>query len=407
MRNRIALIAILLLTSIATFAQTAQVKVAAKACGCSHIIPINGATWDIDGRTYKSIDGIVGIAPGSKVCFESGSRTNALWIHNIAGTGEKPVLITNMCDGVVSIKVAITASGVIGIDRSSFFTLSGSGNANVLRGITLTGGDMSLNVKDLSTDFTINNLVIDKPGYAGIVAKTDPTCDPATWRENFTMKNVKILYNDVTTGAGEGLYIGNSHYETTVSKTCSGVSKKIFEHAIVGLEVTGNIVHDTGSDGIQVGGAISNALITDNVVTNFGTKNSSGQRSGIQINPGSVVICTGNFISKGTGFGIFAGGAGDSYIANNYIEYADEGGMLITQDVCPGGCPYPLNPFTIDQNVMLNNRGAAFYVFCPGTAARNVITSDLPTYQYTRLNNSTVKWTETGTTKYFGVLIRK
>ncbi len=104
--------------------------------------------------------------------------------------------------------------------------LSGKGDATYTYGIKLINSNasngMGVTVGDLSSDCELEHIEVAKAGFAGMMVKTDPGCDPATWRDNFAMYKVKIHDNYIHDTGGEGLYIGNSFYGSGMTVTCDG-----------------------------------------------------------------------------------------------------------------------------------------------------------------------------------------
>src|SRR5690606_36096722 len=163
------------------------------------------------------------------------------------------------------------------------------------------------------------------------MAKTDPNCDPATWRENFVMKNVRIHHNHISGTNGEGIYAGNSFFGGM--QTDCGVK---LPHEIHGIEIHHNIVEDTGWEGIQLGCATKGASIHNNIVRNYGTRNTNAQNNGIQISSGTGGLCYNNLIEGGTGNGIIVFGIGDNVIFNNIVRYAGNFGIFADERDTPG-----------------------------------------------------------------------
>lgn len=363
-------------------------------CGCTHIIPLDSRVYTIDGATFIGVSGQKGVKPGDKVCFATGIRPDVL-IKNMNGTATNPITITNMCDGQVVISRK-NAGRLIYIGNSSFIHVTGSGNVNVQYGIEITAGIMGIDFRDFTTNVEGDHLYIHDITYAGIIAKTDPTCDPATWRGAFTMHDVSFHDNHIKTTLGEGFYIGDSHYNTTFPVTCNGVVTQQLEHDVIGVKVFNNLLENIGRDGIQIGSA-TDCHIYHNVIRGFGVTNEYGQQSGIQVNPGTRTECYDNIVDTGTGFGIFAGGRGGSHFYNNTVSNCLQGAVLVASYV-----PYDTASFTFDRNALLNNKVYGFYDFSEQSktiSTNNVITSSDPAFLFLRVNNSKVKFIESGNTK--------
>ena len=355
-------------------------------CDCDFVISTSSSEWMFDGAAK-------GVKPGDKICFANGTRTPIV-LYNINGTPENPVTVTNMCDGKVTIKGVSGNPYSIEVHKSSNFKVSGAGNASQQYGIELTGTVFGIDVKELSTDFEIDHLKLTALTDAGIIGKTDPTCDQSTWRGNFTMKNTKFHDNYIENIGGEGFYIGNSHYHTTVAKSCSGTTINVQEHEVINVQVYNNIVKSTGRDGIQVGGATSGCTIHHNDIYNSGTTGEASQNSGIQINPGTNADCYDNKVDTGTGTGIFDVGRGGSHIYNNLIMNQGDGGIS-AQDYPP----VDTRGYVFANNTLINNKNYGMYMYSQNTLqnifVNNIIVATTQSnYKYVALNNpSAIKWT--------------
>lgn len=340
---------------------------AKQQCDCDFVISTSSLEWMFDGAAKK-------VKPGDRICFASGTRLPIV-LFNIKGSPGNPVILTNMCDGKVTISGTALHPYGVEVHKSSNFIFSGAGNPNEQYGIEIKGPVMGIDLRDLSSDFEVDHLKITNLTYAGIVAKTDPTCDPATWRGNFVLRNTSFHDNYISDVQGEAFYIGNSHYHTTVSVVCADGIKQVQEHEVVGVKIYNNIVKNTGNDGIQVGGATSQCYIHHNNIYNVGTSNGYGQQSGIQINPGTNAECYNNIIDKGTGYGIFAGGRGASHLYNNLITNHMQGGIL-AQDYPP----VDTRGFIIANNTLINNKDYGIYMFSQNTSKNIFINNIIVAY---------------------------
>jgi gliding motility-associated-like protein len=370
-------------------------------CGCTHIIPLNAAVYTIDGTTFKAIDGSIGVKPGDKVCFQSGTRPDML-IKNMHGTAAQPITFTNMCDGKVTIAAGAGTGRLAYIGNSSYIRFTGSGNPSEQYGIEFTSAVQAIDFRDLSTNVEADHLYIHDIGYSALNAKTDPTCDPATWRENFTMYDISFHDNYVKNTGGEGIYIGESHYHTTVPKVCNGVTIQTKEHSVIGVKIYNNKFENIGRDAIQVGSTLSDCTIHHNTILGFGATNEYAQQSGIQINPGTNAEVFNNIVDTGTGYGIFAGGRGASHFYNNIIRNALQGGII-----CADYDPLDASGFIFSNNTILNCNDYGIYMLSQRTTTNqfvnNIIVSGGTTYEasytHVRLNSASVKWTESNNIK--------
>jgi hypothetical protein len=365
-------------------------------CDCDFIVP--ASSYLVDATTLKGVNGQVGVKPGNKVCLANGTRIDIMMM-NFIGTAAAPILITNMCDGQVKVQGASPSTGrLMYMGNCKFVHVSGSGNPNVPYGIEMTVGIQGIDFRDLSTNVEADHLYIHDIGYSALNAKTDPTCDPATWRGNFTMRDVWIHDNKVANIGGEGIYIGESHYHTTVPVSCNGTTIQAQEHETIGCKVYNNSFTNIGRDGIQVGAVTSGGEIHHNTITNFGTTNEYGQQSGIQINPGTNAEIYDNVVDTGTGFGLFAGGRGGSHVYNNIIANCVQGAII-----CADYAPLDPSGFIFSNNTLANNKAYGLYMYSENPNnqfVNNIIVGTTEAgYQFVKLNTNTIRLTDTNNIK--------
>src|SRR5258708_23086080 len=189
-------------------------------CGCTFII--SGTTNQFDGAAK-------GVKPGDKICFSNGIHPN-IWMNNIVGTAANPVTITNMCDGKATINAAPALGQAMEFTNSSYFRVTGKGNTTDSIGLDITGAVHGMNVHTFTHHVEIDHVNIHDTNGCGIVVKTDPTCNPLTWRGNFLLEGVSCHDLLITNTFTEGFYIGNSHYDGGVTKVCGGVNTLILGH---------------------------------------------------------------------------------------------------------------------------------------------------------------------------------
>src|SRR5690606_10319752 len=210
----------------------------------------------------------------------------------------------------------------------------------------IDGGHIGFTIDKLSTNFEVNNMEVTNCGFAGIMAKTDPSCDPATWRANFVMRDLSFHDNYVHHVKGEGFYIGNSFYNSGKSMSCGTV----LPHSIRNVKVYNNKVSNTGCEGIQVGCVIEGLKIYQNTVETFGTDPFANfQDNGIQIGEGSGGLCYNNVVKNGPGNGIQVLGYGDNIIFNNVVANAGSFGIFCDERFTPG------DGFTMVNNTIVNS----------------------------------------------------
>lgn len=284
---------------------------------CTYVVPNNQGL--VDGAA-------LGLKPGSII----GLRGNygSLTFRNIVGTADNPIIIKN-CGGTAYID-GTGRPNAIKTERSKYFRITG-GDVDNVYGIKVFSGHMGVSLGSFTTDVEVDHVEITKSGFAGIIAKTDPTCDEATWRGNFLMENVKLHHNYIAETGGEGIYAGNSFYGGM--NTDCGVK---LPHEIHGITIYKNVLKNTGWEAIQLGCATRDASIHSNTIENYGVENVSAQNNGIQIGAGTGGVVYNNLIRKGAGNGIIVMGLGDNVIYNNIIDQAGGYGIFCDERASTG-----------------------------------------------------------------------
>lgn len=286
---------------------------------CTYVVPANVTI--VDGEN-------LGLKPGSIIGLDARTPYKNLTFRHINGTIDQPIIIRN-CGGTARIDGTGKFAG-IQTEYSSYYRITGGDVSNTY-GIIVTGATMSVNMGMRSTHFEVDHIEVQNSGFAGIMAKTDPNCDPATWRENFLMKGVAIRNNYIHDTGGEGIYAGNSFFMGM--NTPCGVK---LPHEIQYIRIFGNKIRNTGWDGIQLGCATKGASIYNNDIENYGTANKAVQNNGIQIGTGTGGVCYNNLVKGGTGNGIIVLGLGDNIIYNNVIDHAGNFGIFCDERYTPG-----------------------------------------------------------------------
>lgn len=294
-----------------------------------HLIPASQALFD--GAAAH-------VAPGDELVLAAGQR-GPLTLRRLAGTAERPITIR--AAGALTI-IGAMPHFALGIIDSRHFHLTG-GEATL---ITVVGGANSVVVTGLSTDFELSHLRVRDSGFAGIMVKQDPTADPRTWRDAFTMRNVVIRDCEVSGTQGEGLYIGNSFY---AEGHRVNATERRLPHAITGLKILRNRTRDTGCEGIQIGCATEGCEVADNVIELFGQRPfGPWQDNGLQLGEGTGGIARDNVIRDGPGVGIVVLGLGDNVITRNRIERVGQHGISCqTKPPAVRGAGYRIEDNTI------------------------------------------------------------
>ncbi len=213
--------------------------------------------------------------------------------------------------------------------------ITGTGDNSLTYGMSLNGtktGSSGLVVGGLSTDIEVDHIKVTKASFAGMMIKQDPTCSSNTWRDSFTMYNIKVHDNYVRDVGGEGLYIGNSFWQQGLTRTCNGQNITVYPHRILGLKIYNNIVRNSAWEAIQYGCA-PDAEVYNNDIDSSGQANVSQQCNGIQMGAGSGGKLYNNVIRNVKCGGIVAiGFVEDSKIYNNLVVGSSDGMFIDTRD---------------------------------------------------------------------------
>lgn len=287
----------------------------AQDCDCDHVI--TPANTYINGESMN-------IQPGDVICVKAG-QYKYLNLFNFSGTADKPITFKN-CGGQVNIGGYQHYYGLL-LNNVNYFRFTGTGVSGIKYGFKIDGiNNTGSGVAGYGTHAEIDHVEIARTGFAGILYKHDPSCDPTSWRQNFVMRQVSVHDNYIHDTHGEGIYIGYTGGPRTV--TCNGKSTTVYPHNIEGLKVFNNLIENTGWDGLQVSRATKDCEIFNNTIKNFGTARKKYQNEGILIGGGTTGKLYNNTIIKGTGVGIQVFGTGDNYIFNNIIVNVEEDGIF-------------------------------------------------------------------------------
>jgi hypothetical protein len=325
----------------------------AASCGCTYTVPEK--THVVDGQALA-------LKPGSVICLKAGTVYANLLFRNIRGTATNPVIIRN-CGGTVTLNAA-GKPYAMKTELSQHFRITGGSGTTY--GIKLTAGSQGLMLDKLSTDVEVDHLEIAGSGFAGIMAKTDPTCDNATIRGNFVMRNILLHDNYVHDSGGEGFYVGNSFYLSGMNTAC-GVR---LPHVIEGVKIYNNVIKNSGWEAIQVGSAPKGAEVFNNKIENYGVKNVKYQNHGVQFGEGAPGKFYNNYIKGGKGIALFILSNGENFVYNNVIVNPGQDGIFCDERTATG------TGFRFINNTIINpgTNGIRIYAdLVPANVVRNNI----------------------------------
>ncbi|MBT1703672.1 right-handed parallel beta-helix repeat-containing protein [Chryseosolibacter indicus] len=333
-------------------------------CGCTYTVPVSTKTSTVDGKT-------LGIKPGNVICLKGGATYGNIVFKNIRGTASAPVVIKN-CGGTVTINGTGTYFG-IKTQLSSFFRITGG--TGTTYGIKVNGGHHSVTLEYLTTNVEFDHVEVANSGFSGIMAKTDPSCDDATIRGNFVMKDVRLHDNYVHDTQGEGFYVGHTFWSKGVNTSC-GVR---YPHPIEGLKIYNNVVRNSGWEAIQVGSTPSGSEVYNNKIYNYGVKNELYQNHGVQFSEAGIGKFYGNFIKGGKGNAVMIIGNPQNFVHDNVIINAGEDGIFCEDRsigagfhfvnntiINPGGNGIRIYADEVKMNYVYNN-----LIVNPGAYAKN------------------------------------
>jgi hypothetical protein len=343
----------------------------ASCSSCTYVVPATANV--VDGKALW-------LKPGAVIGLNAAFKYKNLLFRNIVGTATQPIIIKN-CGGTANIYASGLSYG-IKTENSKFFRITG-GNVSKSYGIRVNGGHIGITLEKLSTNFEVDHVQISKVGFAGLMAKTDPTCDNATIRGNFVMRDISLHDNYVFDTGGEGFYVGNSFYETGAKTSCGSR----LPHEIHGVKIYNNIVKNSGWEGIQLGCATQGAAVYGNSVENYGLVNRDAQNNGVQIGAGTGGLFYNNFIKNGTGNGLIVMGIGDNIIHDNVIVGAGGSGIFCDERYTPGP------GFKFLNNTIVNPKLDGIRIYAD-LVPTNVIINNIivnpgnySTYKYPRTGN--------------------
>ena len=312
-------------------------------CECDHTLSADQSYFD--GAQMN-------VRPGDRVCIPAGER-NQLKLKNFVGTSEQPITFVN-CGGQVTIKG--NQWYAIGVEGSEFFRLTGSGDEAYPYGIKIIeSGAMGIQIGEFSSDFEVDHIEITNVGFAGVMAKTDPTCDRRDLR-NFVQRNTVLHDLYIHDIGGEGMYLGYSWFPAREEVSCGGQTIALYPHRLEGVAIYDNVLERTGWDGIQVGCATQDVEIHHNTIRDYGTAREQYQANGMQIGSGTTGAVYDNYISdgKGDGAGIIIFGIGDNQFYNNVIVRSNTFGIYLNDR----DYDTSRQPFRFINNTIVSSRDA-------------------------------------------------
>jgi len=297
----------------------------AQECDCEHVVV--PATLSINGAE-------MGVEPGESVCIEGGAR-EFLRVYEMTGTEESPIVIKN-CDGQVVIDNDDRGYGLT-LEGSSYVQITGTGDAAFEYGFSVRaskdGPDYSASciiANAMTTDYEIDHIEAFECGFAGVSAKTDPTCDDRDL-SSFVQRNSRLHHLYLHDTGGEGIYFGSTGYPSR-TRNCDGTDVELIPHSHEGVWIHDNIIEDTGWDGAQIGVSPKACYFYRNRIARVGLSGEQYQMQGLQLGGSSACEVFDNFMSSGPATGIIVLDAADTKIYNNVIIGFEDGIYINDRD---------------------------------------------------------------------------
>jgi hypothetical protein len=262
------------------------------------------------------------------ICLSAANTYYNIVFRNLKGTATSPITIKN-CGGTAVLNA--TGKG-FGLKTELSQHIRITGGTGTSYGIKINGGQQSLTLEKLTTYVEVDHVEIGSSGFAGIMAKTDPTCDNATIRGNFVMKNVFLHDNYIHDTGGEGFYVGHTFYLTGVKTTCG----QRLPHIMENVKIYNNVIKNSGWEAIQVGSTPGGVDVYGNKIENYGVKNVTYQKNGVQFGEGAPGKFYNNLIKGGKGIGLFILSNGQNTVYNNIIINTGEDGVFCDDRTATG-----------------------------------------------------------------------
>jgi hypothetical protein len=274
---------LLLATSALIVALFFAVSSAGAQCDCDHTLEVG---------TTVAVGDDLGVGPGDRVCVTSGTRP-FLRLQQFHGTAEQPITVLN-CGGVVEITNPDRAYALVIEDTSSHVRVTGTGVEGVEHGFRVSAParepypGIGVWILGRATNIEVDHMEVFDTGFAGVMAKTDPSCEDRPFWDGFVMRDTRLHHLWVHDTGGEGFYIGSTQL-MGYTRSCDGADVVIPPHRLDGVTVDHVLIEDTGWDGIQFG--VSDACaFSDSVVRRVGLEGVEFQMQGVQVGSSSCEL---------------------------------------------------------------------------------------------------------------------
>lgn len=252
------------------------------------------------------------VLPGQTICVEGGDRAG-IKLKDINGTADNPIRIIN-CGGVVTFNEPYSVQAVT-IDRSSHFKFSGTGDDSEEFGFNIEYAiGYGILVRNLSTNFEIDHVLIDESRLTGIIIRDNPTCDLVYNEGSFELESVYI--HDVTIqNCKEGISIGHPNFRTGVFHPYCG---NLYPYAISDVRIERCNIQQIGSgNGLSLYGC--EGVVQDNIFDDI-------QGTGVLMKNECHLTFERNLVKNTSIYGVQVLGGGEhNFYSNLFIDNGVEG----------------------------------------------------------------------------------
>lgn len=286
------------------------------------------ATIRLDStQSYKKA-GTVAATPGDTICITAGRRVNQ-YLQGLAGTAERPIVITNCPEGRVYIGNDFRYG--LWLDSVAHVRVTGGLDPALEYGIHIDGTAQGsgLAVTGNSHHVEIDHIEISGVNFAGIMVKQDYSGAPPVPWPVFT--GLHIHHNYIHHTGGEGMYLGETKSPGQYFRDVS-IHHNLVLHTgwdlmqvanMDGVDIAHNVMVDGGvlrepvqQNGFQIGDNTRNLRFHHNVVVG------SGANSAIVMGSGSIVLDS-NW---------FSGARSDQALFIDNRSFVDTGAEIVVRD---------------------------------------------------------------------------
>lgn len=254
-------------------------------------IPIPVEVVEIDGAA-------LGVKPGDVILLEAGRR-QFLKIDHVVGTPQACVTIRNH-GGIVGLRNTDRYYAIF-VAHSQYFRITGTGDPRHPHGIVLDGTGphgSGVMIAGLSSDYELDHLEIARPGFAGLLLKTDGA-------DGTLLAHVSIHDNYIHDTGGEGLYLGETQ-----------PTGQTLRH----VEIWNNVVARTGWEACQIAHGAEDVRVHHNVFYRAGLKGDLWQDNNFQLSANTTCDFHHNLVCGAGSHLVIAFGGLKKTIHDNYFE---------------------------------------------------------------------------------------